>query len=67
MVEFDNVHTTNVVNGRSSQGNLPNVADAEGQSTAARNAKRVPGYSTDIGVWQLHNSLHPIRYLDFDI
>ncbi len=45
--------------GRNSQGNLPNVEDAGEQSTAARNVRKVPGYSTDIGVLlQLNNGLH---------
>lgn len=66
MVGFDNVHTINVVNGRSSQDNLPNVADAGGRSIVAKSAKRVPGYSTGIGVLQLHNSLPLTWYLDFD-
>ena len=55
-VGYDNVHTTNVGNGKSLQGNLPNVGDAGGPSTAARNARKVPGSSIDIGVSLPHNS-----------
>lgn len=57
VVGYVNVHITNAVNGRSSQGNLPNVGDAGGRNTAAKNAKRVLGCSTDIGVLQRHSSL----------
>jgi len=44
------VHTINVGSGKSSQGNLPSADGVGGQNIAARNARRVHGSSTDIGV-----------------
>lgn len=48
----DNVHTINVESGKNTLDNLQNAEDAEEQSTAAKNAKRVPGCFTDIGVFK---------------
>ena len=58
----DSAHTINVGNGKSLQGNLPSAVDVEGPSTAVRNARRVLGYSTDIGVLQqLSSKLHQLE------
>lgn len=44
-VAFDSVPTMSVVDGSSGRANLPSVAAAAAQNTAARNAKRTLGYS----------------------
>jgi len=56
---FDNVHTTNVGNGKSLLASSRNADAAGGRSIAVRNAKRVLGYSTGIGVLRLRNSIPP--------
>ena len=46
---FDSALTINAVNGKSSPVNLQNVDDVDERSTAVKSAKRMPGYTTDIG------------------
>lgn len=53
--EFDSARITSVVNGRNSRANSPNVDDAAGPNIAVRNARKVPGLSTVIGVSLHHN------------
>jgi len=49
-VAYDNAHIINVESGRNTLDNLQNVEGVGGRSTAAKNVKRVHGFSTDIGV-----------------
>ena len=48
--EFASAPITSVENGKSSLASLPNVADVDEPSTAAKSAKRVLGLSTATGV-----------------
>ena len=59
---FDSAHTINAVNGKSSHANLRNAAAVDGRSTAAKSAKRMLGYTTDIGA-----SLRRMRRDDADM
>ena len=53
------MHTINAASGRNIRDNLPSVDDAEGQSIAARSAKRVLGYTIAIGVFRQLNEQRP--------
>jgi hypothetical protein len=66
-VEYVNVHTTSVGNGRSLPDNLRNVDDAEGRSIAARNVRRVLGYFTGTGVLLPRNNHHLTKRTPFPL
>lgn len=55
-VVFDSAHITNAANGRNLHDNLLSVGDVDALSTVARSVKRVLGFTTATGVWQLLNS-----------
>jgi len=55
-VGFDNAHTTNVGNGKSSPGSSPNAGDVDAPSIVAKNARKVHGSITDIGASRLPHS-----------
>jgi len=61
-VEFGNAHTTNVENGRSFLGSLQNAGGADAPSTAAKSVRKVHGYITGIGAFQLLNSSLPFLF-----
>ena len=56
------MHTINVGSGRNLQGNLQSADDAGGRSTAAKNARRAPGFSTATGVLQQLNNPSPPQH-----
>jgi hypothetical protein len=49
---FDSVHITSVENGRNTRDSLPSADGAGGQSTVARNVRRVPGCTIGTGVFR---------------
>ena len=56
------VPTTSVAAGRSTRASLPSAADVDGQSTAAKNAKRAPGCSIATGAWPPASLRHMLQY-----
>lgn len=65
-VASDNAHIINVAGGKSSLGNSPSADDAAGQSIAARNARRMHGFTTDTGALQLRPDDVPTFNQTFD-
>lgn len=63
--ESDNARIINAENGKNLHDSLQNAEGAGEQNIAARNVKKVPGYSTAIGVLRpLNNALHHSNRLE---
>jgi len=61
------VPITNVGNGKSLPDNLQNVGDADGRSTAAKTARRVPGSTIATGVLLLLSEYEMILLKDMNM
>jgi len=64
VVVYVNVHISNAENGRNTPASLPNVDGADAQNTAAKNVRKVLGFTTGTGALQLSSKCHYFRPVD---